>query len=250
MKLIILLIFPVTVFAQMNGNWQGMMTGNGGSLSSTMQISLKGNQLTGMLNLFQNGQTESYRMDGSVAGNKATGKLILNNQEGMTFVLSQNGNALSVSISISGQPLVKGSYTKAGAGQLSPPKSVDMAGANRDPAILGKWYHETTWTGGSNTEYYIFNADGTMDGYKKGYVAAYSKNANASSIDEGSKIADVEQLKSMGARWYTKNNQFCVKFNYEGKLQDKCTSRYGFVEGILKLTDLNSGKVVYYRRAR
>lgn len=230
------------------------MTGQGGSLKSTMQISVKGNQLSGLLNLFQNGQTESYRMDGTVSGNRASGKLSLNNQEGMTFVLDQSNTIMSVDVSIQGKKLLKGVYSKAVAATSLPVPSssrpADVSGLQRDQAIVGKWYHETTWTGGSNTEYYIFNPDGTMDGYKKGYVAAYSKNANASSVDEGSKIADVEQLKALGARWYTRNNQFCVKFTYDSKPQDKCTSKYGFVDGILKLTDLNTGKVVYYRRSR
>ncbi len=250
MKILFFLLIPGFLFAQAAGNWEGQVSGEAGSLKSTMQLTVNGSLLSGTLNLLQNQVTESYVMEGTIQGNQAKGTLAFNGQKAMTFELQIASGRADLGIFVYNQKLFKGEFSKVTASNSNRSVPDPGSGLKRDPALTGKWYRETTWAGGSNTEYFLFNADGTMDGYTTAMVAAYSRNASGNSIDQGSKMPEMEKLKALGARWYSHNQKFCVRFMTDGKVTDQCTSRYSFIDGVLKLTDLSTGKVLYYRKTR
>jgi len=245
-----LFLCPIGLMAQVfDGNWTGQLANQSGSLTSEMSLKSAGNQLSGELIVLANTGKDSYILQGTITANKATGKLIY--QDGTVFELSMqyaNGQ-ITQTISYQGQPILQGSFTKKGKTNPTAAIATKPDNLHRDPQLVGHWVHSTQYSSsgfyGGTSSVFILNSDGTLD---DGGATSYASGSGNSAMSKGGGDQTIAQLKSLGARWFTKGNIFCWQIPINGKITTVESARYYVENGSLSLTDLQTGKKTLYQR--
>lgn len=134
-----LTILPMITYAQgLTGNWQGQMSGQGGTLPSTLTLKASGNTLSGTMVFTQNGAVETYQLTGQTDGTVGAGSVLFNGQQAFAFEMQLTNGKLAVVLGNNGQALLQGQYAR-GSGNSTQSARAPAVAKPPTSGLAGQW---------------------------------------------------------------------------------------------------------------
>ena len=156
-----------------------------------------------------------------------------------------NGSNLALGLNLMGSAIAfdlqkAGAQTTAGS-----PKSESPADAQHDPALVGRWTHQSNYNSGygqggmSSENVMIFLADGRLADGGSRTVTSGSDWSGTSSADGAGVIE--------GMRWHTKQQQLFLQTTTNGKTETQLLGRYYIENNNMLITGQDGTKVLFYK---
>lgn len=133
------------------------------------------------------------------------------------------------------------------AASASAPAAAAPAGASRDPALVGRWVHESQYQSGSGDSYFSGSSTQSMVLLADGRVADGGGSASISGGDYyGTSNGEGGQIAA-NVQWYTQGQHIWISGSENGQTQTVDLGRY-YVEGSNLLITGNNGKRMLFSR--
>ena len=159
-----------------------------------------------------------------------------------------NGTALSLNLTLMGA-VIAVELKKAGATPAAPAATAAKAGlpagAGHDPALVGRWTHQSNYNSGygqgsmSSENVMIFYADGRLaDGGSR--TVTGGSDWSGTSSGAGSGVVE-------GVVWYTKGQQLFLQSTTDGKTETQLLGHYFIENNNMLITGQDGTKVLFYK---